>query len=455
MSEALPLNDAQSCVLQHCVPLGTEKIDLLQSLGRVLAQEVRANRDHPPCDISAMDGYALRAADLGNVPAQLVIVADIKAGDLPTLTVQAGQCVRIMTGAPIPQGADTVIRVEDTQEVDSGFPHPNPDGATSHSTKPASGQVAGYLPEGEGANVSLREKIFDTVQINVSAQSGNDIRRRAENLRTGDVVLTAGTEITPGVLGILAMVKAATVEVQRRPTVAILSSGDELEGLHDPFDADKIPDANGYALMAQVQALGMQPVLLGIARDDPAALRAKLEQGLQYDVLLVSGGTSVGVHDFVRPTLEQLGVRMHFWRVQMRPGHPAAFGTSAGSKVFCLPGNPVASMVSFEQIVAPALRNMLGHTRLYRRTVQARLAQPLKHRPGNLEFVRVVLSRDEHGYLATPTGSQSSGVLLSMARADGLLVVPSESKGLVAGDVATVQLLDGTTFQEHNGIQES
>lgn len=413
MSEALPLNDAQRCVLQHCLPLGTEKIDLLQSLGRVLAQEVRSNRDHPPCDISAMDGYALRAADLGNVPAQLAIVADIKAGDLPTLTVQAGQCVRIMTGAPIPQGADTVIRVEDTQAVAA-----------------------------------------DTVQINISAQAGNDIRRRAENLRTHDVVLTAGTEITPGVLGILAMVKAATVEVQRRPTVAILSSGDELEGLHDPFDANKIPDANGYALMAQVQALGMQPVLLGIARDDPLDLRAKLEQGLQYDVLLVSGGTSVGVHDFVRPTLEQLGVHMHFWRVQMRPGHPAAFGTATNCKVFCLPGNPVASMVSFEQVVAPALRNMLGHARLYRRTVQARLTQPLKHRPDNLEFVRVVLSRDEQGYLATPTGSQSSGVLLSMARADALLVVPNESKGLAAGEVATVQLLDGAAFQEHNGIQE-
>lgn len=413
MSDAIPLNDAQCCVLQHCLPLGTEKIDLLQSLERVLAQEVRSNRDHPPCDISAMDGYALRAADLSTIPAQLAIIADIKAGDLPTLTVQAGQCVRIMTGAPIPLGADTVIRVEDTQTVAA-----------------------------------------DTVQINISAQAGNDIRRRAENLRTHDVVLTAGTEITPGVLGILAMVKAATVEVQRRPTVAILSSGDELEGLHDPFDTNKIPDANGYALMAQVQALGMQPVLLGIARDDPFDMRSKLEQGLQYDVLLVSGGTSVGVHDFVRPTLELLGVQMHFWRVQMRPGHPAAFGTSASSKVFCLPGNPVASMVSFEQVVAPALRNMLGHARQYRRTVQARLMQPLKHRPGNLEFVRVVLSRDESGYLATPTGSQSSGVLLSMARADALLVVPNESKGLAAGEVATVQLLDGTAFQEHNGIQE-
>lgn len=411
---ALPLTDAQRCVLQHSAPLGTETLDLLQSLGRVLAQEVRSNRDHPPYDVSAMDGYAVRAADLTEVPARLAVTADIKAGDLPSVALSAGQCARIMTGAKIPHGADAVIRVEDTQDI---------------------------AP--------------DRVRINVSTAAGKDIRRRGENLSEGALVLSAGTEITPGVLGILAMVKCADVQVQRRPRVAILSCGDELEGLHDPFDPDKIPDANSYALMAQVQALGIAPVLPGIARDDPAELREKLEQGLQYDVLLVSGGTSVGVHDFVRPTLEALGVQMHFWRVQMRPGHPAAFGTTATCRVFCLPGNPVASMVSFEQVVAPALRRMLGHARLYRRTLQARLTQALRHRPGNLEFVRVTLNRDAQGYLATPTGSQSSGVLLSMARADGLLVVPKESEGLAAGDTATVQLLDGTAYQEHNGVEET
>jgi molybdopterin molybdotransferase len=326
------------------------------------------------------------------------------------LTVQARQCARIMTGAPVPQGTDTVIRVEDTQAVAA-----------------------------------------DKVQINVSAQTGKDIRRRGENLRTDEVVLTAGTEINPGTLGILAMVKAAEVTVQRRPRVAILSSGDELEGLHDAFDANKIPDANSYALMAQVQALGIQPTLLGIARDTPDDLREKLQQGLQYDVLLVSGGTSVGVHDFVRPTLEQLGVQMHFWRVHMRPGHPVAFGTTAASKVFCLPGNPVSSMVCFEQLVAPALRNMMGYARLFRRTLPVRLAQAVAHRPGHVEFVRVVLSRDADGYLATPTGSQSSGVLLSMARADALLIVPNESKGLAAGDQAMVQILNGTEFEQDNG----
>ncbi|MDD5613108.1 MAG: molybdopterin molybdotransferase MoeA [Gallionella sp.] len=408
----LSLNDAQACVLQLAAPLGTKEMDLLQSLGRVLAQEVKSNRDHPPYDVSAMDGYAVRAGDLAAIPAQLKIVADIKAGELPAITLKAGQCARIMTGAKIPHGADTVLRVEDTEAV---------------------------AP--------------DIVQINVSVPVGRDIRRQGENLRSGAVTLEAGCEITPGVLGILAMVKCARVQVRRRPTVAILSSGDELEGLHDAFDPDKVPDANSYALMAQVQGLGIQPVLLGIANDDPVALKNKLAQGLKYDVLLVSGGTSVGVHDFVRPTLEALGVAMHFWRVQMRPGHPAAFGTTDTGMVFCLPGNPVASMVSFEQIVAPALRQMMGHGRLYRRTIQARLTQALKHRPGNLEFVRVTLSRDAQGYLATPTGSQSSGVLLSMARADGLLVVPNESAGLAAGESATIQLLDGTAWQGENDIE--
>jgi molybdopterin molybdotransferase len=354
-----------------------------------------------------MDGYAVSAADLGVVPTRLTVVADIKAGDLPVLTVQAGQCARIMTGAPIPPGTDTVIRVEDTQAIAA-----------------------------------------DKVQINISAKAGKDIRCRAENLRTNEVVLKAGTGINPGVLGILAMVKCAQVQVRCRPSVAILSSGDELEGLHDAFDINKIPDANSYALMAQVQALGIEPKLLGIARDDPDDLLEKLKQGLQYDVLLVSGGTSVGVHDFVRPTLEQLGVKMHFWRVQMRPGQPVAFGTRQHCKVFCLPGNPVSSMVCFEQLATPALRNMMGHTRIFRRTLPVRLAQAVAHRPGHIEFVRVVLSRDADGYLATPTGSQSSGVLLSMAQADALLVLPNGSSGLAAGDVAIVQLLDGTEFEE-------
>lgn len=411
--EYLSLTAAQLCILQHTLTLGVESVRLEQSLGRVLAEEVHSNRDHPPYDVSAMDGYAVRAADLAVMPSELTVVEDIKAGAMPTMAVLPGQCARIMTGAPMPLGADTVIRVEDSQ------PHGH-----------------------EG------------VRILHSAERGTDIRSRGENLRTGEVVLKAGIEITPGVLGILAMVKRTEVKVRIRPRVAILSSGDELEGLYDDYDANKIPDANSYTLMAQVQALGIEPTLLGIARDDPIELSRYLMRGLDFDVLLISGGTSVGVYDFVRPTIEALGIQMHFWRVAIRPGHPLAFGTTPTTRVFCLPGNPVSSMVCFEQFVLPALRDMMGHTRIFRRTITARSTSSIKHRAGRTELIRVTLDSDEQGYQATPTGAQGSGVLLSMARADGLLLVPSESDGLKGGDTVTVQFLDGTAYQQRSGIEE-
>jgi molybdopterin molybdotransferase len=236
--------------------------------------------------------------------------------------------------------------------------------------------------------------------------------------------------------------------------VAILSTGNELEDMDDPVDPNKIPNSNSYALMAQAQALGIEPALLGIARDDPDELVEYLQRGLKFDVLLVSGGTSVGMHDYVRPTIEALGVQMKFWRVAMKPGHPVAFGTTASTFVFGLPGNPVSSMVCFEQFVAPALRCMMGYTRLYRRTIAARLTHNVKHQAGRTEFIRVTLAKEEGGYAATSTGAQGSGMLLSMAKADGLLVIPAESAGLPTGSVVVVQLLDGTGFQDEVGFKE-
>ena len=411
--EYLSVAAAQHCVLESVAAFGAEQVKLEQSLGRVLAEEVRANRDQPPYDISAMDGYALRSADLGAIPATLEIIEDIKAGDMPTKTLAPGQCARIMTGAPMPQGADAVIRVEDTEA--------KPD---------------------------------NRVQINQAVKPGNDIRRLGENMRNGEVVLTPGTAITPGVIGVLATVKRAQVQVYRRPRVAILSTGNELEGLDEPVDPNKIPNSNSYALMGQVQALGIEPVLLGIARDDPDELARYLKRGLEYDVLLVSGGTSVGVHDYVRPTIEALGAQMLFWRVSMKPGHPVAFGKVGEKVIFGLPGNPVSSMVCFEEFVVPALRCMMGHARTHRRTIEARLTHNVKHQPGRTEFIRVLLAKEEGGYTATSTGAQGSGMLLSMARADGLAVVPAECNGLTAGSTVAVQLLDGTVFQDDAGFRE-
>ena len=450
--EHLSVSAAQQCVLEAVATLGAEQVKLEQSLGRVLAEEVRANRDQPPYDISAMDGYALRSADLANVPATLEIIEDIKAGDMPTKALAPGQCARIMTGAPMPRGADAVIRVEDTEALAD-----------------------------------------NKVQINIAVKPGHDIRRLGENMRNGEVVLAPGTAITPGVIGVLATVKRAQVQVYRRPRVAILSTGNELEGLDEPVDPNKIPNSNSYALMGQVQALGIEPALLGIARDDPKELESYLKRGLEYDVLLVSGGTSVGVHDYVRPTIEALGAQMLFWRVAMKPGHPVAFGkvphtkvaeadavqgarsaatqayledrqgsehratqqcAAAGTFVFGLPGNPVSSMVCFEEFVVPALRRMMGYARTHRRTIAARLTHNVKHQPGRTEFIRVLLAQEENGYAATSTGAQGSGMLLSMARADGLAVLSADCNGLTAGSMVAVQLLDGTVFQDDAGFME-
>jgi molybdopterin molybdotransferase len=417
-SAGLSVQQAQTCVLGKLPALGNEDIALEQALGRVLAEDIRANRDLPPFDASAMDGYAARSADLTAAPVALAIIEDIKAGDSPRLAVASGQCARIMTGAPVPAGADTVVRVEDTR--------------------------------------LLAEK---RVEILLPVTAATDIRRRGENMRRDAVILTAGTEITAGTVGMLASVKRATVNTCRLPRVAILSTGDELEALDAPFDPDKIPDANSYALMAQVQGEGIEPVRLGIARDNPADLSERLRQGLEYDMLLVSGGTSVGVHDYVRPTLEALGVTLHFWRVEMRPGHPVAFGTfgtqDSGGVVFCLPGNPVSSMVCFEQFVLPALRRLAGHQRIFRRTIRARLAETVKSKAGRIEFIRVRLSRDTTGgYSVTPTGSQSSGNLSSMVCADALLIVPNACKQIDAGESVQVQLLATGAYQDEARLGE-
>jgi len=403
--------DAQASILHHVKRSGRETIALHDSLGRILAEDIRANRNHPPYNVSAMDGYAVRFIDAAEVPALLTVVQDIRAGEMPQAEVRQGEAARIMTGAPTPAGIDTVVRVEDT--------------------------------EAEG----------DRVSILSMPKQGANIRPLGENLKSGEVVLSSGTEITPGVLAILAMVKQKQVTVFARPSVAILSTGDELEGIDDPIDENKIPNANSHALYAQCRSLGIEPVLLGIARDNPEDLKAKLSEGLKYDILLASGGVSVGVHDFVRSMLDELGITMHFWRVAMRPGHPLAFGTlesdssSERCGVFGLPGNPVASMVCFEQFVAPALRSIMGHEKLFRRTIKARLEHDVNGSAGRTLFVRVVIGSDEQGYAVSSTGAQGSGVLMSMAMADGLMVVPAESGGFRAGEMVTVQLLQGMDFQ--------
>ncbi|MCK4846471.1 MAG: molybdopterin molybdotransferase MoeA [Deltaproteobacteria bacterium] len=413
---------AQSTILAAVTVFKSESVKCTESLGRILAEDVLSNRNHPPYDISAMDGYAVIYDDIDGAtkesPAVLKIIDDIKAGDAPKVTLTTGTASRIMTGAPIPEGADTVIRVEDTDcnETDA--------------------------------------------KILIPSKKGSNIRLLGENLRTDDLVLTKGTDIGPAELGILAMVKKALVEVYRRPRVAILSSGDELEGLDDPFDERKIPDANTYTVMAEMQAIGIEPVLLGIARDNPGELKDKLKEGLECDALIVSGGVSVGHHDFVRPTLKELGVEIDFWRVALRPGHPFAFGRRAeGNKlIFALPGNPVSSMVCAEEFIIPAMRKMMGAVNLFRKTITVRLGEDVKDKVGRTHFMRSHLSVNESGEQTLKlTGSQGSGILMSMVTADALLVMPAECSELKAGTLVTAQLLNLNgpgAFQEEPGIKE-
>ena len=410
------VTEAQACILRHVSVCASELVSLHQALGRVLAGDVYANRNHPPYDVSSMDGYAVRFEDIASAtttePIHLQVIEDIRAGVMAEHSIIKGSSARIMTGAPVPAGADTVIRIEDTD-------------------------LSG-----------------DRVSVHVSQPRGTNIRPLGENLRNGEMVLRSGVTITPGVLAILSMVKKKNVTVFSRPRVAILSTGDELEGLEEAVDENKIPDANSYALMAQCQALGIEPVLLGIARDDPDEIKTKLEEGLQYDALLASGGVSVGHHDFMRTMLEELGISIQFWRVNMRPGFPFAFGTSTdGAVVFGLPGNPVSSMVCFEQFAAPALKQMMGFQKRYRRTISARLTHGQQAGGGRTQFVRVVLEHDGSGYLATSTGIQSSGVLMSMAMAEGLMIVPADSAAMQAGDEVAVQLLQEMDFQEDVGVE--
>ncbi|MCK5237818.1 MAG: molybdopterin molybdotransferase MoeA [Deltaproteobacteria bacterium] len=408
------VKEAQEAILEHTLLLGEEEVPLHESLGRILFSDITSNRFHPPCDISAMDGYAVRFADIDGAtkekPAVLKIVDDITAGSMPKCEVKSNEASRIMTGAPIPEGADTVIRVEDTDCNES------------------------------------EAKIF------VPSPIASNIRGKGENLKEDELVLTKGTSIGPPELGTLAMVKRAMVPVYKRPSIAVLSTGDELEALDEPLDPMKIPDANSHTVIATLRSIGFEATNIGIARDTKDGLINKLKEAMDYDIVIVSGGVSVGHHDFVRPTLKELGVTMQFWRVALRPGHPFAFGTGDNTLVFALPGNPVSSMVCTEQFIVPSLRKSSGAKKLFRPTVKATLKGDIKDRIGRLHFMRATVSSTDKGYEAELTGSQGSGILLSMVKADALIIVPEDKDKITEGSTVTVQLLYSNNFSKTSGL---
>ncbi len=403
---------ALEIVLGEATPLGSETVAAERSLGRVLTDAVTSGRQLPPSDNSAMDGYAVRIADLAAAsrqhPVVLEVAFEVAAGTLPETSVGSGQAARIFTGAAMPEGADAVVRQEDTERNDH------------------------------------------RVSIFVSPSAREHIRNAGEDVRIGDRVLDAGAVVGPAEIGMLAALGRSVVAVHQRPVVAILSGGDELVEPDGDISGGRIVSSNSYSIAAQCRDAGAEPVYLGIARDTPDDIQRRMLAGLRSDVLISSAGVSVGDRDYVRGVLEKLGCRLRFWGVKMKPGFPLAFGrfdAAGGPLMFGLPGNPVSAMVTFEQFVRPALRKMAGHRRLFRPTVRARLVERLDKMPGRLHFVRVDLETDGDEYTARSTGNQSSGVLRSMTRARGLLVFPAAAAELQEGDYATVQVLDADFFE--------
>jgi molybdopterin molybdotransferase len=403
--------EALRAILGATTVLPPETVPVGEALGRVLAQAVVATRDLPPADNSAMDGYAVRREDLIGAsetsPVALRVSQAIAAGAAAGGALEPGSAARIFTGAPVPPGCDAVVRQEDTDR--------------------------------DGERVVVR----------VAPAHREHIRDAGEDVRAGDTVLVAGSRVGPPHVGLLASLGRSVVTVHQRPRVAILSGGDELVEPDASVAGGRIVSSNSYSLAAQCREIGAEPVYLGIARDTPEDLERLVRAGLAADLLVSSAGVSVGDRDYVRDVLQKVGCSLVFWGVKMKPGYPLTFGRfseAEGPLVFGLPGNPVSAMVTFEQFVRPAIRKMMGHRRLFRPTLQARLAETLTKKAGRLHFVRVVLERDGEALVAHSTGNQSSGVQQSLTRANGLLVFPADATELRAGDVATVQVIDAGFF---------
>jgi molybdopterin molybdotransferase len=404
----ISVHDALTMILETVSPLAGERIGLLQAVGRVLAKEIRSEREVPPFANSAMDGYAVRWDDVRDAsadqPIALTVLEVIQAGAVPTQAVTAGMASKIMTGAVIPPGADTVIRVEDTEEQDG------------------------------------------RVWIKRQGRPGTHIRAGGEDIRCGQVVLEKGRLLRPADIGLLASVGRSMVLVRQRPRVAILSTGNELVEVDEALRPGQIVNSNAYTLAAAVQEAGGQPVPLEIARDTLDEIRAALNEAVRHDVVLSTGGVSVGDFDFVKAAMDELGIRRLFWQVAQRPGKPLTFGLLRERPYFGLPGNPVSALVCFYLYVRPALARMMGHEKLFLPVVSAIAGEDIPKAKGLTEFVRCQLAHTDGHYEVRSTGSQSSGVLSSLSLGQGLIIGPAELPLLPKGMHVKVIVLDGDQF---------
>jgi molybdopterin molybdotransferase len=413
VNDLLSLEAAREQMLDGLEPLPAEEVALDEAAGRVLAADLVSRTTLPPWDNSAMDGFAVRAADVAgassDAPVTLGVIGEAAPGRTPSVAVATGTALRILTGAPVPEGADAVVPVENTD---------------------AQMGVA-VLP--------------DRVAVHAAPRPGAHIRRAGSDLRRGAPLLSAGLELTPAALAVAAAGGYARVAVHRRPRVALLSTGDELVAPGTALGPAQIPDSNSVGLAAQGRETGAEVRSLGIARDQLEDVVSRLSEALGWaDVIVASGGVSVGAHDVVKDAFAQLG-RIDLWRVAVQPGKPLAFGRAPARDrpgevlLFGLPGNPVSSLVTFELFVRPVLRRLAGHADLIgRQIVRATLEQPVTKAPGRRAFLRVILSADDSGWRAALAGGQDSHVLSALAAADGLAIIPEAHGDLPAGSEVEV-----------------
>ncbi|MEM9036481.1 MAG: gephyrin-like molybdotransferase Glp [Actinomycetota bacterium] len=396
----IPLDEARGLVLDTCAPFEPSPVPVGEALGLVLAEDIDARESIPAFPNTAMDGFAVVAADTAEAPAELDIVGTIAAGDLGDLEVGPGQAARIMTGAPLPPGADAVVMVE------------------------------------------LTEATGDRVTVQAEVPVGNHVRGIGEDISEGQRVLDAGTVLGPGHLGVLSSLGATSVLAHRRPRVGVMSTGDELVDDGSPLARGQIRDSNRATLLALLAQDGFEPVDLGLGRDDPDELRSRIAAAASScDAIVTSGGVSMGDFDFVKVVLDELG-EMRWMQIAIKPAKPFAFGTVDGTPVFGLPGNPVSSMVSYELFGRTGIRRMAGHPDPQRRPVPAVAAEDLRRKPdGKTHFLRVVTERGDDGRLSVrSSGGQGSHMLHAMAVSDGLAVVP-DGDGVAAGDRVDVLVL--------------
>ncbi|MCK4387527.1 MAG: molybdopterin molybdotransferase MoeA, partial [Dehalococcoidia bacterium] len=412
----ISVEEAQRRILDCVQVLKPEKKPILDCLGQVLAINIYSPIDIPPLDNSAMDGYAVQAEDTcgasNSSPIVLTVISEVAAGCIPNREVKAGTAIRIMTGAVLPKGADAVAQFEDTDEA----------------TRKGRGDSSSWIG-------ILRQ-----------VERGLNVRHKGEDIAKGTLVLEEGRVLRPAEIGVLASLGHSWTKVIRRPVISVLATGDELIDIDQPLPLGKIYNSNTYTIAAQVLRYGGIPKILGIGRDSIQSLNERIDEGLNADMIITSGGVSLGDYDVVKDVLAKRG-EITLWTVCMKPGKPSAFGVinkkeDGGEKrvpLLGLPGNPVSSMIAFEQFARPAILKMMGRNNFAKPAIQALIEDDVKNTDGRRIYTRVIVTKRGGQYHARPTGPQGSGILTSMAKANGLAIIPENSKGVKAGDMVQVQ----------------